>query len=76
MQQLNDSFEKATGSSIPMSFWFLGSFLTYMVTELKLMIGWFADEGYKANVRERQADYPQLLTMEQWLREESEFTTK
>ncbi|KAH6653935.1 hypothetical protein BKA67DRAFT_563671 [Truncatella angustata] len=76
MQQMSKVFERATGSPAPMAPWFLGSVLTYMVTELKLMIGWFASEGYKANIRERRAEYPQLLNMERWLREESMFTCK
>ncbi|KAK9774339.1 hypothetical protein SCAR479_08944 [Seiridium cardinale] len=76
VDQMNSAFEKATGSPIPMTFWFLGSFLTYMVTELRLMIGWFADEGYKASIKERRSDYPQLLTLEQWLKEESDFAKK
>ncbi|KAK6073675.1 nucleoside-diphosphate-sugar epimerase family protein [Seiridium cupressi] len=76
VDQMNSAFEKATGSPVPMAFWFLGSFLTYMVTELRLMIGWFADEGYKASIKQRQADYPQLLTLEQWLKEESDFAKK
>jgi hypothetical protein len=76
MQQMNEVFEKTTGSPTPMTFWFMGSFLTYMVTEVKLMIGWFADEGYKADIRGRRADHPQLLNMERWLREDSGFTTK
>ncbi|ETS84714.1 hypothetical protein PFICI_02739 [Pestalotiopsis fici W106-1] len=76
MQQMSGVFERATGSPLPMAYSFLGSVLTYMVTELKLMIGWFADEGYQADVRARRADHPQMLTMEQWLKEESSFTTK
>ncbi|KAI4591434.1 hypothetical protein KJ359_012574 [Pestalotiopsis sp. 9143b] len=75
LQQMSGVFERATGSPLPMTYSFLGSVLTYMVTELKLMIGWFADEGYRADIRERRAEHPQMLTMEQWLKEESGFTT-
>lgn len=73
--QLDDSFAKATGSPAPVSYWFLGSALTYMVTEVSLMIHWFASDGYKADVRARRKDHPGMLTMERWLVKESPFET-
>ncbi|KAI1773610.1 NAD(P)-binding protein [Hypoxylon cercidicola] len=73
--QLNASFTKATGSPAPVSYWFFGSALTYMVTEVSLMIQWFASDGYKADVRARRKDHPEMLTMEKWLAKESSFET-
>ncbi|KAI0834521.1 NAD(P)-binding protein [Hypoxylon sp. FL0890] len=75
-EQLNTSFSNTTGSPVPVTFWFLGSVLTYMVTEVSLMIGWFASDGYKANIAARRKDHPELLTMERWLVKESLFETK
>ncbi|KAI0844546.1 NAD(P)-binding protein [Daldinia vernicosa] len=74
-EQLNASFAKATGSPVPVSYWFLGSALTYMVTEMALMIGWFASDGYKADATARRKDHPQMLTLEEWLVKESPFET-
>ncbi|KAI8960411.1 NAD(P)-binding protein [Daldinia sp. FL1419] len=74
-EQLNASFAKATGSPVPVSYWFFGSALTYMVTEMGLMIGWFATDGYRADVTARRRDHPQMLTMEEWLVKESPFET-
>ncbi|KAI1799149.1 NAD(P)-binding protein [Daldinia bambusicola] len=74
-EQLNASFAKATGFPVPVSYWFFGSALTYMVTEMGLMIGWFASDGYKADVTARRKDRPELLTMEEWLVKESPFET-
>ncbi|KAI1851363.1 hypothetical protein JX265_000403 [Neoarthrinium moseri] len=71
--QLKDAFEKVTGEPAPVTYWFFGSALTTMVTEVKLMISWFAEEGYRANIPERRRDHPSLLTMEKWLGEESGF---
>ncbi|KAI0105612.1 NAD(P)-binding protein [Hypoxylon sp. NC0597] len=75
-EQLNASFSNATGSPVPVTYWFLGSMLTYMVNEVSLMIGWFASDGYKADVAARRKDHPELLTMEKWLVKESSFDTK
>ncbi|KAI0378648.1 hypothetical protein F5Y04DRAFT_261268 [Hypomontagnella monticulosa] len=72
-EQLNASFAKATGSPAPVSYWFFGSVLTYMITEMGLMIGWFASDGYKADISARRKDHPEMLTMEQWLIKESPF---
>lgn len=73
MTELDRSFARATGEPAPMGFSFLGSFLTWAVTEMGLMIGWFKDEGYKADVEARRREYPRLLTMEKWLGERSGF---
>ncbi|KAI2613222.1 NAD(P)-binding protein [Hypoxylon fragiforme] len=75
-EQLNAAFTNATGSPAPVSYWFFGSVLTYMVTEISLMIGWFASDGYKADVKARRKDYPEMLTFEKWLVKESSFETK
>ncbi|KAI1373053.1 NAD(P)-binding protein [Hypoxylon crocopeplum] len=74
-QQFNASFTKATGSSVPVSYWFFGNALTYMVTEVSLMISWFASDGYKADIQARRKDHPEMLTMEKWLVKESPFET-
>ncbi|KAI1395836.1 NAD(P)-binding protein [Hypoxylon fuscum] len=73
--QFDKSFAKTTGSPAPTSYWFFGSALTYMVTEVSLMIRWFASDGYKADIKARRKDHPELLTMERWLVEESSFET-
>ncbi|CAJ2506742.1 Uu.00g079280.m01.CDS01 [Anthostomella pinea] len=73
--QLSESFEKATGKPAPVAPWFFGSALTYMVTELRLMIGWFASDGYRADIKARRKDHPGMLTLEQWLDKEGPFVT-
>ncbi|KAH9899039.1 NAD(P)-binding protein [Xylariomycetidae sp. FL2044] len=74
-EQLSGSFESATGYPVPETYWFFGSVLTTLVKEVALMIGWFASDGYKADVKARREEHPDMLTMEQWLREESPFET-
>ncbi|KAI2470481.1 NAD(P)-binding protein [Annulohypoxylon bovei var. microspora] len=74
-EMFDASFRKATGSPVPESYWFFGSILTYMATELSLMVGWFATDGYKADVAARRKDHPDMLTVEKWLIKESQFDT-
>ncbi|KAK0707973.1 hypothetical protein B0H67DRAFT_495474 [Lasiosphaeris hirsuta] len=73
MEQLSAAFARATGSPAPISYWFLGSALTYAVEEMGLMIGWFASDGYKADIAARRRDHSGLLTMEEWLVKKSPF---
>lgn len=71
VEQLSKAFSKATGSPAPITYWFLGSALTYAVHEMGLMIGWFASDGYKADIEARRTDHPGMMTMEQWLAKRS-----
>lgn len=73
VEQLSAAFARATGSPAPMAYWFLGSALTYMVNEVSLMIGWFATNGYKADIAARRRDHPGLMTVEEWLAKKSPF---
>ncbi|KAI1250100.1 hypothetical protein MGN70_008551 [Eutypa lata] len=75
-EELSGVFRKTTGHPVPEAHWVFGSVLTFMVTELRLMIGWFSSDGYKADIEARCKDHPGLLTMEEWLRKESLFTLK
>jgi hypothetical protein len=74
--QLNESFEWGTGSPVPVTYSFFGSALTFMVTEMQLMIGWFASDGYCADIKARRGEHPGLLTMKQWLITERPFPTR
>ncbi|KAI7222490.1 NAD(P)-binding protein [Hortaea werneckii] len=74
-QQLSQAFEKKTGQPLEGTFWFLGSFLKYMVAELGTMIDWFASDGYKANIPELKKMHPGLMDLETWIEKESAFAT-
>ncbi|KAK0267527.1 hypothetical protein LTR35_016257 [Friedmanniomyces endolithicus] len=74
--QLSQAFKNKTGQPMDGTFWFLGSFLKYMVAELGLMINWFGSDGYKANIPELKKMHPGLLTLEEWIEKKSAFTTK
>jgi hypothetical protein len=69
VDQLSQSFNKATGKPAPEAWWFLGSALTTLSHEMGVMIRWFASDGYKADINARRKEHPGLMTLEQWLRQ-------
>ncbi|KAI1348319.1 hypothetical protein F5Y01DRAFT_328585 [Xylaria sp. FL0043] len=70
--EMSDSFKSVTGQPAPVAYAFLGSALAYMVPELRIMISWFASDGYHADIEARRDEYP-LLTFTEWLDQESAF---
>lgn len=73
LKEMSEAFESVFGKPMPMAYSFFGSALTYMVSEVRLMIGWFASDGYHADVEARRAEYPELTTFASWLARESLF---
>lgn len=76
VEEIDAIFERVTGSKMGVTFWFLGSALTTMVSELGIMIRWFGSDGYGADIAANKQKHPKILNFEQWLREESKFQTK
>ena len=75
MDELSRAFESGTGEPAPVAYSFFGSALTFAVSEVRLMIGWFASEGYNADVEARRKDFPDMLTFREWLDIDSSFDT-
>jgi hypothetical protein len=73
--QISEVFKEKTGAGLDGTFWFLGSVLKYMVTELGVMIGWFGTDGYKADIQALKKMHPGLMDMKTWIEKESAFTT-
>lgn len=73
MDELDGVFERVIGGPAPTAYWFFGSVLTALVKEMALMIGWFASDGYRADVKRRRAEYPALMDLEAYLREDKEW---
>ncbi|KAI0430489.1 hypothetical protein F5Y09DRAFT_355996 [Xylaria sp. FL1042] len=71
-REMSDSFKSVTGEPAPVAYAFLGSALTFMVPELRVMISWFASDGYHADIQACREDHP-LLTLAEWLDQESSF---
>ncbi|KAI1809554.1 NAD(P)-binding protein [Poronia punctata] len=72
-EQMDDVFDKITGDNVPTTISLLGSALTWLSAELRLMIGWFASDGYRADIQACRDEYPQMSTMERWLVKDSPF---
>ncbi|KAI0436452.1 hypothetical protein F4803DRAFT_224606 [Xylaria telfairii] len=71
--EMNEWFQLVTGQPAPATFSFFGSALTFLVPELRVMMGWFWRDGYCADIKACRGEYPELLTFGRWLEEESAF---
>jgi uncharacterized protein YbjT (DUF2867 family) len=71
IDEMSGCFERAIGSPIPATYGFFGSVLKYMVTEVNIMITWFATDGYGADIGKLKKEEPKLCDFETWLRERS-----
>lgn len=72
--ELNGCFERVTGSPAPVTFGILGSLLKWAVTEVNVMVTWFATDGYGADINKLRREDPELCGFERWLKERSGFT--
>jgi len=71
MDEMDGCFQRAIGQPVPYAFSFMGSALMWAVTEVNLMINWFADEGYGVDIARLKKEEPQLCDFERWLKERS-----
>lgn len=76
MDEMSGCFERVTGSPVPATYGFFGSALMYAVSELNVMITWFATDGYGADIAKLKKEEPQLCGFERWLRERSGWKTQ
>lgn len=65
--QLSRVFEKVTGDPAPTTFSLFGTALKYGVSEIGIMVDWFKNDGYKANVSEVKKIHPQVISLESYL---------
>ncbi|KAF0635642.1 hypothetical protein FPSE5266_05474 [Fusarium pseudograminearum] len=66
--QLSEAFEHATGGPAGTTFGILGKALKVGVKELGIMVNWFKDEGYGADLAKVRQLNPEAKTMEQWVK--------
>ncbi|CAG7562364.1 unnamed protein product [Fusarium equiseti] len=66
--QLNEAFEHATGGPAGTTFGILGKALKVGVKELGIMVNWFRDEGYGADLTNVRKLNPGAKTMEEWVK--------
>jgi uncharacterized protein YbjT (DUF2867 family) len=72
---LCEAFENKTGSPIGTTYGLLGSALKWAVPEMSLMLGWFASDGYRADIQRLRGLHPELMDFESWLVKRSHFKT-
>ncbi|RSL47185.1 hypothetical protein BHE90_016885 [Fusarium euwallaceae] len=65
--QLSETFQKVTGKASGTTFSLLGKALKHGVAEMGLMVDWFRDEGYGADLVEIEKVHPNVTKMETWL---------
>ncbi|KAM5387544.1 hypothetical protein ACJA88_001896 [Fusarium oxysporum] len=66
--QLSDTFQKVTGRPAGTTFSLLGKALKHGVAEMGLMVDWFRDEGYGADMAKIEKVHPSVTKMETWLK--------
>lgn len=76
VEGLDDAFREATGEGVRPAWGILGSALTTVAREVGTMIAWFASDGYKADIAARRKEHPGMLTMVEWLKQESGFVKR
>lgn len=67
--QLSRNFERATGAPAGTTLGLLGKALKHGVSELGIMVEWFKQDGYKANMADVKKIHPSVMTMEQWVKD-------
>tara|TARA_R110002003_G_scaffold64_12_gene6077 strand:+ start:32659 stop:33624 length:966 start_codon:yes stop_codon:yes gene_type:complete len=67
MDEMSGCFERSIGSPVPATYGVFGSALKWAVTEVNLMITWFATEGYGADIGKLRKVEPELSDFETWL---------
>lgn len=74
--QLDQAFKNKTTQGMAGTFWAFGALLRTMIGELRIMIDWFAAEGYKADISNLKKLHPGLMDVETWIVKESAFPLK
>ncbi|WWC98231.1 hypothetical protein V866_005122 [Kwoniella sp. B9012] len=75
-EEMNEKWKLSTGKRVPTTFSFLGSALKVGVKEMGVMLDWFRDEGYKADVDELKKVNPNMLDLKTWLETKSDFVKR
>jgi uncharacterized protein YbjT (DUF2867 family) len=71
IDEMSGCFERVIGSPVPATYGVFGSALMWAVTEVNVMINWFASEGYGAAISKLKKEEPKLCDFETWLAERS-----
>ena len=70
-KEADQVYRKLYNRHLPTTFSLLATGLRWMVPDLGLMVKWFIESGYGANIDECRRIYPKMQTLEMWLKESS-----
>ena len=68
-----ETFKKNSKNPIAPTFGFIGSALTWAVSEMGSMTKWFANEGYGADIEKCRRLNPDMLDLAAWIKTQSKF---
>ena len=71
--EITKAFKAGANADVTPAFWFLGSVLTTLVSEMGIMVRWFGTDGYGADKAKCKKIHPGIKTFEEWVRTESPF---
>lgn len=74
-EELSAAFKRKTGQPMGTTFWILGTALMWGVREMGTMLGWFASDGYAADIQKVRGINPDQMDMETWIEKRSKFQT-
>ena len=70
-EEANQAMWEAKRRPMVQSYWFIASFLKWMVADLGLMFRWFENDGYGCDIEKCRKLNPEMKDFKTWLKEES-----
>lgn len=67
--ELNNTFLDVAGQPAPTTFSFFGTALKWGISDLGIMIDWYQEEGFSANLAENRRLNPNATTFTAWLKD-------
>jgi hypothetical protein len=74
--QAQQVFRNKTGEDLPATYGFVARGLMWMAKEVSLMMKWFYDEGYDADIKMLRKEHPGLMDFGAYLETRSGFKMK
>lgn len=72
-RQLQGVFRERTGGSLPESMGIMATLTLMVVNEVSVMMKWFHDEGYRADIPRLREQHPGLMTFGDYFVQKSGF---
>ncbi|KAF1811948.1 NmrA-like family protein [Eremomyces bilateralis CBS 781.70] len=73
LKQVEEVFKTKTGKELPRTYGFVSWFIMWMAKDFRLMMRWFYDHGFKADIAALRKEHPELKDFRTWLEKDSQF---